>query len=342
MVDASGAILVKGHFPLAARDPASILRTFEEATAELLASGKVSTEQLAGIGVCVPGVIDAKRGVLVEASNFPLCRDVDLCAGLRGRFGVPVTLENDARAAAAGEWWSASRSLGREVRNMCLLTLGTGIGGGLVADGRVLVGMGMAGEVGHTVVDRSAEAAACGCGQRGCLEQYVAAGGIEDYARACIRLRRPADASDAQLFEGVDEKTGEPRAPASEASFAAAAAAGTSEMLQPGFPAEQLTCKRVFELAASDPVARHVLWRTASVLGRAVLNLLRVLDTEVVVLGGGVALAGAPLCDAVAACVQRTTWKFKRHAVPVVQASLGNDAGFVGAARIVRDSLAPA
>jgi glucokinase len=130
--------------------------------------------QLSTVGLGIPGVINLAEGIVVQSPNFPDWIDFNLKACLEGNLDVPLWIENDANAAALGELWLGA---GKEHKNFCCLTLGTGVGGGIIVDGKILHGAdGMAGEIGHIVVDP--EGPPCGCGSYGCLEVYASATGL--------------------------------------------------------------------------------------------------------------------------------------------------------------------
>lgn len=134
---------------------------------------------LAGVGVVVPGFIEMKKGLIVGSNNLPQFEGYPVRDEISRILGTPVILENDANAAAMGEKWIGA---GKDVDSLVLLTLGTGIGGGIIADGRILHGeVGMAGEIGHTTV--YPEGNPCGCGSRGCLEKHASATAIAAMAR---------------------------------------------------------------------------------------------------------------------------------------------------------------
>ncbi len=141
-----------------------------------------SGREVAAVGVGAPGVIHAQSGVVVKSPNFPDWNNLPLRDMLQKALGIPVVIENDANAAALGEQW---RGAGREARSMVLITLGTGVGGGIILDRKIWHGAdGMAGEVGHmTLVP---EGRACGCGNRGCLEMYASARGIVQSYRELV------------------------------------------------------------------------------------------------------------------------------------------------------------
>src|SRR6266511_2506499 len=158
------------------------------ATPPQAAVGKPVAGQLRGIGVGVPGLIDTETGRLVESPNLPGWSDYDVQGEIEQRLATSVILENDANAAALGELWLGA---GRGMEGLCMYTLGTGVGGGLILQGRIWRGWnGMAGELGHCNVEPAGHP--CGCGSWGCLEQYASANAVrrmtaEEIGRASCR-----------------------------------------------------------------------------------------------------------------------------------------------------------
>src|SRR5215475_3411781 len=147
-----------------------------------------SSGDLLGVGIGVPGIIDMQTGMVRESPNLPGWSDYPVRSEIEKRLGAPVILENDANVAALGEKWLGA---GRHVGDMAMLTLGTGVGGGLVLHGKIWHGMlGMAGELGHINVE--AEGAPCGCGSRGCLEQYASALGVKRMAAEAVSAGKSA------------------------------------------------------------------------------------------------------------------------------------------------------
>ncbi len=164
----------------------------------------VGNHRLTGIGVAVPGFIRLKEGVIGNCNNIPCLQDFAIRERIEQELGTPVVLENDANAAALGEKWKGA---GREVDDLVLLTLGTGIGGGIISGGQVLHGhLGMAGELGHITVVPNGNP--CGCGNRGCLEKHASAQAISTMAR----LSGLGDVSSEQVYRMARE--GEARAQA--------------------------------------------------------------------------------------------------------------------------------
>ncbi len=260
----------------------------------------LSVASLAGIGLACAGGIDTARGVVVTPSphlsdwgNLPL-RD-----RLVARFPVPVALVNDASAAALGEHRYGA---GRGSSHLVLLTLGTGIGGGIIIDGRLYLGAsGAAGEIGHMTV---ADGPKCGCGNTGCLEMLASGTAI-------------AREADRRLREGEPSVL-------------------TAMMGENGGP---LTAEMVAGAASSgDALAKAVLERAGYYLGVGLVNLVNIFNPEVVVLGGGMAALGHVLIDPARRLVAERAFGVSAAAVRIVKAELGNNAGVCGAAAYVRDT----
>ncbi|TLS49345.1 ROK family glucokinase [Paenibacillus antri] len=248
-----------------------------------------SWDDVAGVGVGIPGFMDFETGVVIFSANFPSMRNVPVKAILEQKLGKPVKINNDANVAALGEAWSGA---GRGLQNVVVYTLGTGVGGGIIARGKIYEGFsGMAGELGHVQVVPDMEAIQCGCGQHGCVETVSSATGI-------IRMAKDA------------VERGDKTSLADLPSIAA---------------------KDVFDAAkAGDEVALRIVKRAAFYLGKAMAATAVIVNPERFILGGGVAKAGDILFDAVREVFAKYTPQ--RAIVDIVPAELGNDAGVVGAA----------
>lgn len=175
-VDASGRMLEK---IAAATDPSSAERVVDDIACQVeTLRARLSDYRLAGVGIGVPGFIRIAEGVIVGSHNLVALNNYPIRQAIERRLGIPVILENDANAAALGEKWIGA---GRDVEDLVLLTLGTGIGGGIISRGRILHGfVGMAGELGHITVVPNGNP--CGCGNRGCVEKHASATAIESMA----------------------------------------------------------------------------------------------------------------------------------------------------------------
>jgi glucokinase len=225
--------------------------------------------KLRGIGVGVPGLIDSESGRLLESPNLPGWNDYDVKGEIERRLGTAVILENDANAAALGEHWLGA---GRGVESLCMYTLGTGVGGGLVLEGRIWRGWnGMAGELGHCMVEP--EGHRCGCGSWGCLEQYAS-------ATAVVRM------------------AGE--------SLAGGAATALREVA-----AEALNSQAVYECAMrGDAEAKKIFERVGRALGVALANMVNALNLPLHVIGGGVSSAWDAFAPAMFAEVRRRSFVY--------------------------------
>jgi len=217
-----------------------------------LSSKYRGTGKLAGAGIGVPGIIDMSSGMIRKSANFPGWEDFPVRAEIERRLGAPVVLENDANVAALGEQWLGAA---RGVPNMAVITLGTGIGGGIVLEGKIWHGMnGMAGEVGHVNVEP--EGHPCGCGSRGCAEQYAS-------ATAIVRMAREAIAS-------------------GEAPSLAKASSDDPEF----------GAKAIYNLALQgDEHARRIFRTAGRYLGIMLSGVINILNLNMFVIGGGVASA---------------------------------------------------
>ncbi|HEX6401307.1 MAG TPA: ROK family protein [Actinomycetota bacterium] len=292
-----GEILDRSLRPSNADDPEESLAAVESAIDDVL------TPDVSMIGVGAAGLVDVHRGVIVFSPNF-IWRDVALRGRLAERFGLPVTVDNDATAAA----WAEVR-LGAAVgaRNVLLVTVGTGIGGGIVMDGSIVRGAhGFAGEIGHIVVEPGGPW--CGCGNRGCWEQVASGQALER--------------------EGVRVLLEHPRSPLAR--------------LAGGDP-DRVTGELVVRAAAEgDEAAAGVVHDVGRRLGEGIAGLVNVLDPEVVVIGGGMAAVGAPLLGPMRESYLATVeGRSARPDVPIVPASLGNDAGAIGAGLLALEAAVP-
>jgi len=191
--DDAGGIAARRRRPIhATGDPRADVDAMLRDAHELLAEAGAAPSALRGIGVAAPGPIDFARGTVESPPNLPGWRSVPICQWLGAALDAPVHLENDANAAALAEWRFGA---GRGARHLVYLTMSTGVGGGLVIDGRLYRGTGNAGEVGHMTVEWGDAAELCGCGRRGCLEAYT---GGRRWTERLARMT-PADSRVAAL-----------------------------------------------------------------------------------------------------------------------------------------------
>lgn len=264
---------------------------------------QVDPDQVAAIGIGAAGFVAADRATVVFAPHLSW-RDEPLRDRLRGRVTKPVFIDNDANAAAWAEWrFGAARGHS----HLVMITLGTGIGGGLLIDGHVMRGRyGIAGEFGHMQVVPDGHR--CECGNRGCWEQYASGNALVREARAMVSARSPI------AMDMIARIDGDP---------------------------SHLTGPLVTEAARDgDRMATELLADVGTWLGIGIADLAAALDPGIFVIGGGVSAAGDLLLEpARKAFARQLTGRGHRPAAVIVQAELGNDAGLIGAADLARSSV---
>lgn len=277
--------------------PEVVVKAMDEMARRLVQEAGRSWSDVQGIGIGIPGLIDSRTGIVRACVNLKGWKDVALRELAGEALGKPVVVDNDANAAAFGEYAIAlKRNTG--LHHLALVTLGTGVGSGIVLNRRVFHGGGgLAGEVGHMIVEPNGHL--CGCGQYGCLEQYAS-------ATAMVR----------QATELM--------------------AAGKSSSLQDMVDAGTLTTQGVFSAASEgDLVAERLVDDLASYLAIACINLCRIIDLQAIVIGGGVAGAGDGLITPLRRAFKSQNWGVAGGIMPTLSATeLGNDAGFLGAAAL--------
>ncbi len=274
-----------------------IIGMVEESIAEVLAQHDGTRRQIAGVGIGSPGPLDRKSGMVVNTPNlgwrnFPL-RDL-----ISNAVDLPATLDNDANCATYGEWWLGAA---KDVDTLVGLTLGTGIGGGIVLGGEIYHGCSdIAGEIGHMTIE--ANGRRCKCGNYGCMEAYASG--------PAIALR---------AVEGI------------EAGAESALTAMVDGKL------EAITAATVYEgIVAGDPYATEVMKETAKFIGAGIANLLNVLNPEMVVIAGGVTRAGDHLFAPVRAEVRRRAFRAAEERCSIVSGMLPGTAGVIGAAAVFK------
>lgn len=296
VVDDAGSIVAE-HRLATPRRPGTVLRVLAEVADHL----REQVPDVAGIGVGVPGLVDAD-GVLRMAPNLVGVDCLAVRRPLAERFALPVQVDNDATCAT---WGERELGAGRKENDLVLVTLGTGIGGGIVQRGHLVRGAhGYAGEIGHMVVDP--DGPPCPCGQRGCWERYASGSGLGHLAREAAHARR--------------------------AGRVVALAGGDPDAVR----GEHVTAA----ISEGDADAAAIMERFAWWLALGLANLANILDPRVFVLAGGLVEAGdvllAPARAAFADLVEGST---HRADVEIVAARLGEHAGAIGAALLARDTV---
>jgi len=294
--DEEGTMKTKWEIPTRTENGGElILPDIAAAVREFLSKEKLSDDQIIGIGIGVPGPV-SDDGVVNKCVNLGW-GVMDLHSKLSALTGFGVKAGNDANVAALGECWKGG---GKGASNMIMATLGTGIGGGIVLGGKILAGVhGAGGEIGHMPVMED-DPEECGCGKRGCAEQYCSATGVVRVAKRYLEAH-----SEDSCLRGLGE----------------------------------FACKDVFDAAAKgDEVAKQILEEVYSILGRFLASIACVVDPEVIVLGGGVSKAGVPLIDGAERYFKKYAFHACRD-TKILQATLGNDAGAYGAFKLALDAF---
>ncbi|HUU91486.1 MAG TPA: ROK family protein [Phycisphaerae bacterium] len=290
LVSADGQILDQLTTPTEADGgPEHVLQRMAQAVRDLSAQAGIELGSVAAVGVGAPGPVHWDAGVVLFAPNLKGWVNVPVRDTLGEKLGMPVNLENDANAAAYGEFRCGA---GRNVNNLFLLTLGTGIGGGIILDGRLFRGTTDTGaELGHIVIQHGGRV--CGCGRKGCLEAYASATAVVG------RFREALDAGNSSGLAAKKKVT-------CEDIFVAA--------------------------AEGDDLAARIVEETAEYLAVGITSILHVLNPEMVVLTGGMMAAGDAFLERVRHHVHETAFESAWKACQIRWSTLGGDAGILGAA----------
>ncbi|HVE80091.1 MAG TPA: ROK family protein, partial [Gemmatimonadaceae bacterium] len=269
-----------------------IVSGIERAIAQTSAETGARRADFVGVGIGSPGPLDRERGLVIVTPNLGW-RDYPLRDRISEAVRLPATLDNDANCATYGEWWQGAA---KGARNVVGMTIGTGIGGGLIIEGRLYHGASdVAGEIGHTTIDSTGRR--CKCGNYGCLEAYASGPSIAERAREALG--------------------------GGEVSILTTVVAGR---------VEDITAQVVYEAAKrGDAVAREVVRDTARFLGAGVANLLNIFNPNVVVIAGGVTQAGDYLFEPLRAEVKRRAFRPAVDACEILAGTLPGTAGMVGA-----------
>lgn len=289
--DAEGKLLHTFEGPTeVAKGPDTVMDNIEKYVRLIVEQSPYDWSQVAGVGAGVAGFTNVKEGIIILAPNVGF-KDVPIRSILEERLGKPVKIDNDANVAALGEVWSGA---GKGIDHCVCYTLGTGVGGGIIINGRIVQGFsGLAGELGHMAVIPDLEAIQCGCGKMGCLETVSSATGIIRMANDAVER---GDRTSLSLVESI-------------------------------------TAKDVFDAAkAGDEVADRIVSRAAYYLGKAMAAVAVTLNPERFIIGGGVSKAGEFLFEQIRETFMKLTPDPVTRGVSIVPAELGNDAGMIGAA----------
>lgn len=289
-------VLAKDSRPTGAEaGPEHVMDVMAASVRDLLKQSAFNTSHVIAAGFGAPGPMNWQTGVVYSPPNLAGWKDVPLAAEMSKRLdGVPCFVDNDANCACYGEYWLGA---GQGTQSMAVLTLGTGVGGGVVVFGKLLRGIdGTAAELGHLKVQRDGRR--CGCGGTGCLEGYASVSGMVRTALDALETGKPST-----LRAMCDDDS------------------------------EQLTGKMIFEAAqAGDELARWVFTETATWLGLGIASIVHYQNPEKVVLCGGMIAAGDLLFGPVRETVRKNTFEVPGRRCEIVPAGLGSDSGVLGAA----------
>lgn len=289
-----GAVLDKWEIPTRTEEGGkNILPDVAKSIQDKIKAKNIAKDQLVGVGIGVPGPVNSE-GVVARAVNLGW-EIKDVVGELKTLLNVPVKAGNDANVAALGEMWKGG---GVGYKNLVAVTLGTGVGGGIIINGEILTGAtGAGGEIGHIHIQDD-EPEACGCNNYGCLEQYASATGV-------VRL------ANRKLAEVKDDS-----------------------VLRKG----NISAKSVFDaVKADDAVAIEIAKQFGDYLGKGLAAVAGVVNPEIFVIGGGVSKAGDILFDFIRPAYEKYVFHGSRN-VKFARATLGNDAGIYGAAKLVLGS----
>ncbi|MGL6073563.1 MAG: ROK family protein [Fimbriiglobus sp.] len=274
------------------------LKTMCEAIQQATTAAGFTMKDITAIGVATPGLMDIKLGLILDPPNLKPWRNVPVPKFIQEYFKLPVAFQNDANAAAYGEYWIGA---GKDFKSMCLFTLGTGIGGGIIADGKVLEGEhSHGGEVGHLRIDMPDRGRLCGCGRRGCLEAYGSATAVVGRTREELASYREP----TLLRELLRDADG-----------------------------SEMSAKEIFDCAAKgDLLAQKIVDDTAYYLALGASAIMATVDPQAIVYGGGMIAAGDTFLAKIREYIGRYGLSYPASKVQVRYATLGSDAGFIGAA----------
>lgn len=266
-----------------------------EAIRQAVAAAGVTISDISAIGVATPGTMDIPAGIILDPPNLKPWRNVPVRDHIHRVFRLPTAFQNDANAAAFGEFWAGA---GRDVHSLVLFTLGTGVGGGIVIGDLVLEGEHSHGaELGHVKIEMT-NPRQCGCGRWGCLEAYASATAVVKRANEAVSL-----SGVTSLLKAYRNKEG------------------------------GLTARDIFDVAAQgDSVAEKIVEDTAYYLAIGAMNMMHTIDPDMIVFGGGMIAAGETFLERIRKHVNELAFPVPAEKTTICYAQLGSDAGFIGAA----------
>ena len=298
LITNEGKILYSKTFPTEAEKGYEYtVANIKEEIKVLMTETESTSKTIETIGFGFPGQIDYKSGTVKVSTNIPGWNGVELAKIIKGEFNIPAFVDNDVRCATLGEM---KYGAGKGAQNLVCVTVGTGIGSGLVLNGKLYRGASnAAGEIGHIKLSDSNSAPLCGCGDFGCFEAYASGPSIVAMAEDYIR-------------------------------------GGKATMYREMAKGEAITPYIVFKAAEQgDAVAIQIFKKIGEYLGLGLTNVINILNPDKIIIGGGIAAAGDLLFNPIRETVNKRAMKIAREAVQIVPAELGNTAGVMGAALLM-------
>ena len=278
------------------------LETMAETIRRAVAAANLKMDEITALGVATPGLMDIRAGMILDPPNLKPWKNVPVRDTISKIFNKPTAYQNDANAAAYGEFWVGA---GRGAKSMVLFTLGTGVGGGIIIDDKIIEGEhSHGGELGHMRIAMPDTGRQCGCGARGCLEAYASATNVVRRAREDMAWWRGPASKLRDYYTATDD---------------------------------DFTAKVIFQCASEgDELAMKVVDDTAYYLALGACAAIATVDPEVIVFGGGMVGSGEWFRAKIEANVKRFGLPYPTKSVKVAFASLGSDAGFIGTAGCAR------
>jgi len=277
--------------------PNVVIDKMAQTAKKLLVEAGLSLQDIVAVGIGTPGPAKYSEGIIIKSTNMPTFKNVPICRMLNERLRAPVVFDNDANVACWGEY---AVGAGKGVKDMVFFTLGTGIGGGIISNGELVHGCDENGaELGHMII--YPDGRKCNCGQRGCVEAYASADSTARRATEAVEA-----GEESSLKKVLDEKG-------------------------------QITSKDVYEhLTSGDKLAKEITDGTAKALGITCINMLHTTEPKRIVFAGGMIAAGDVLLNRIKDFFNEHIWTLKKELVEICFATLGEDAGIIGAAALAR------
>ena len=275
--------------------PDIVIDKMAKTVENLLAEAGLSLQDIVAVGIGTPGPAKYSEGIIIRSTNMPKFKNVPICQMLNEKLSAPVVFDNDANVACWGEF---SVGAGKDVEDMVFFTLGTGIGGGIVTNGELVHGCDENGaELGHMIIHPDGRK--CNCGQRGCAEAYASADSTARRATEAIE-----GGAESSLKRVLEEKG-------------------------------KITSKDIYEhLATGDELAKEITDGTAKALAITCINMLHTTEPKRIVFAGGMIAAGDVLLSRIRDFFDEHIWTIKKESVEICFATLGEDAGIIGAAAL--------